>query len=299
MASELIDIATQIVLPAAGSAASMAMGDPTGMSGAMVGQLAGDQLDKYAERKGYGLFKKLHKMGAHKYGINKTSIRKTAKMVGRQAIDIGAEVGGEALTAYTGNPMVGEAFKNGAKRLGNAALESKNGKDVLRQMKKEAKNIGVEMVDDYIDANFTGVEKDIAQNALAGKFPNARDLIYDYGNSKIEEAIQLEPTAFMAGYGVGRRSRGAAKSVNELFGGNIHDHVRPYYGGSIQAPSMHSDVIQVGSSTALLNSAQMNPIFFIPSPQLAAPIKKRGGSMHGGSFMPAGVRHGGSFIPGG
>jgi hypothetical protein len=238
----------------------------------------------------------MHKAGFHKYGITKTSVRKTAKAIGRQAIDIAAEVGGEALSMYV-SPEVGAAFTVNSKRLGNAALESKNGKDILRQMKKEAKNIGVEMVDDYIDANFTGVEKDIAQNALAGKFPSAKDLIYDYGNSKIEEAIQLEPNSFMAGYGVGRKSRGAAKSVNELFGGNIHDHVRPYYGGLIKAPSMHSDVIQVGSSTALLNSAQMNTTFFIPSPQLAAPIK-RGGSMHGGSFMPAGIR-GGSMYPAG
>jgi hypothetical protein len=275
MASELIDIGTQVLLPTVGAIAGSSMGPLGAAALGASSQIIGDQLNKQAERDGYGLFKAMHKAGLQKYGITKTSVRKTAKKIGKEALNIGADVAGEAITAYTGNPMAGEAFKVGAKRLGNAALESKSGKDVLRKMKKEAKNIGVEMVDDYIDDNFTGVEKDIAQKALVGKYPSAKDLIYDYGNSKIEEAIQLDDNSFMEGYGVGRR-----------------------VGGNIKAPSMHSDVIQTGSLNASLNSAQMNPVFFLPSPQLAPPILKRGGKLHyGGSMYPAGGRYGGSVYP--
>jgi hypothetical protein len=175
--------------------------------------------------------------------------------------------------------------------MGNSAIESKNGKDLLRRMKKEDVNIGVEMVDDYVDANFDGPERDVIQKAMAGKYPSAKELIYDYGNSKIEDAIQIEPNSFMAGYGIGRTSRGSAKSVHQLFGGNMCD---THYGGRIAAPGMPSNIIQIGSSTEFNDSAQMNVRFFVPSPQLAKPISKRGGSMY-----PAGFRKGGSFIPAG
>jgi hypothetical protein len=290
MASELIDIATQIVLPVAGSAASMVMGDVSGVSGAMAGQMAGDQLNKYAERKGYGLFKKLHKMGAHKIGINKKNVIKRARKVGKQFIEESANIGGDAITAYTGNPLLGESFKVAAKSIANSAIDSGSGKKALQNMKGQAKHIGIELVDDYVDKNFDGLERDAIQNAMSGKYPSAKDLIYDYGNSKIEE---LDQNSFMTGYGVGRRSRGVAKSAHELLKGGTMCG-RPYYGGAIKAPIMQSDVIQSGSSAALLNSAQMSPVF-LPSPQLAAPItKKRGGSMY-----PAGGRHGGSMYPAG
>jgi hypothetical protein len=61
---------------------------------------------------------------------------------------------------------------------------------------------------------------------------------------------------------------------------------------------MPSNIIQVGSSTAFSNSAQMNPQFFVPSPQLAKPITK---NKRGGSMYPAGRygKHGGSFRPSG
>jgi hypothetical protein len=187
--------------------------------------------------------------------------------------------------------MVGETFKMAAKTIGNAAIDSGSGKKALQNMKGQAKNIGIELVDDYVDQKFSGPERDAIQNAMAGKYPSAKDLIYDYGNSKIEE---LDQNSFMTGYGVGRRSRGVAKSAHELLKGGTMCG-RPYYsGGAIKAPIMQSDVIQSGSSTALSNSAQMQNVFFLPSPQLAAPIKKRGGSMY-----PAGVRHGGSMYPAG
>jgi hypothetical protein len=290
-------------IPVAAALASMAMGDPTGMSGAVVGNIAAEHAaDAYRrkvykdEQEGAGLFKAMHKAGFQKHGITKTSVRKTAKKIGKEALSIGADVAGAAIAQYTGSPETGQMFSDSAKRLGNAAIESKNGKDALRQMKKEAKHIGVELVDDYIDKNLSGVERDIAQKALAGKYPSAKDLIYDYGNSKIEEAVQLEPNPFMSGYGIVKVKRG--KHGVYIVGSGTREKrtSKPtlYYGGSIQAPSMSSNVIQLGSNVAQLNSAQMQNKIMLPSPQMAPPIKR------GGSFNPAGrPNYGGSFVPGG
>jgi len=292
-------------IPIATTLASMAMGDPTGMSGAMVGNLASQyasdayqkKVYKNEQQEGAGLFKALHKAGAHKYGITKTSVRKTAKKIGKQAIDIGADVAGAAIAQYTGNPEAGQMFSEGAKRLGNAAIESKSGKDALRQMKKEAKHIGVELVDDYIDKNLSGTEKKIAQKALAGKYPSAKDLIYDYGNNKIEEAVNLEtnPNAFMSGYGIVKVRRGR-RGGRLMRPDGTTISMKGMYGGRIEAPSMPSNIIQQGSNVADFYSAQMNNKVMLPSPQLAPPIKKRGGSMY-----PAGGRpnYGGSFNPSG
>ena len=55
MAKELIDIGANVVLPAALGGVSMLAGDPTGKSGEMLGQIAGMQIDKAAERYGYGI----------------------------------------------------------------------------------------------------------------------------------------------------------------------------------------------------------------------------------------------------
>jgi hypothetical protein len=286
-------------IPVATALASMAMGDPTGMSGAVVGNIAAEHAaDAYRrkvyknreEEEGAGLFKALHKAGAQKYGITKKSVTKTAKRIGKQAIEIGADVAGEAVTAYTGNPMLGEAVKVGAKRLGDTAIESKSGKDALRKMKKEAKNIGVELVDDYIDKNLSGPEKAVAQKALAGKYPSAKALIYDYGNSKIEEIIPPEEEGVkFTGFGVGRRGRKGRPmrpdgSVIAMAGGRIGMGM---CGGRIAEMQMPSEIIQTGSPYAGTYSAQMNNHVFLASPQLAKPIR-------GGSVYPAG-RHGSGF----
>ena len=296
MASELIDIGTSVLLPTAGALGSMALGDPTGMSGAAAGQILGDQLDKYAERQGYGVFKSIKKYT----GINKKDIVKTAKVAGKSAVRVGAKVAGEALTAYTGNPAVGMAFERVAVSAADRAIDSKKGKDILknagRGALKEGKLIAVEGVDDYIDKNLSGVEKDVAQKALAGKYPSAKDLIYDYGNSKIEEM-----NAF-SGYGIPRRVRGGLRM------GKGMAHLTPAYAVAMRSATTGagfrvaddrvvtsaptpSSIIQTGSPYQRINSAAMSP--FIPSsPQLAGFRDMRSG----GSFYPAG-RVGGSFIP--
>lgn len=55
IASTLVDVGADVLLPAGTSALSMALGDPTGLSGAVVGKVAGDQIQKQAEMRGYGL----------------------------------------------------------------------------------------------------------------------------------------------------------------------------------------------------------------------------------------------------
>lgn len=55
IASRLVNVGSDVLLPAGTSALSMALGDPTGLSGAVVGKVAGDQIQKSAEKHGYGL----------------------------------------------------------------------------------------------------------------------------------------------------------------------------------------------------------------------------------------------------
>lgn len=327
IAKNLIDIGTDVVLPGALGGLSMLAGDPTGMSGQMVGQIAGKYINKAAEKEGYGtrrgmrrmgaprgarlayddlqegsgLFRTLHKLGAKKIGITKKSVTKAVKSIGKVALREGAKAAGEALSAYTGNPAAGVAFERLAVAGGDKLIDTEgNFKKAGRASKKQAKLMAVEAVDDYIDKNLSGVEREVAQNALAGKYPSAEELIYDYGSSKLENAF--------VGYGVApRRTRAGLRMGRGLA------HLTPAYAVAMRSAttgagmssgfrvaddrmvtpaSAPSSVIQTGSPFQRINSPAMSP--FIPvSPQLAnRPIS-------GGSFLPAGVRMGGSFMPAG
>lgn len=203
IAKQLIDTGTSFVLPTALSAASMMAGDPTGKSGELVGNIAGNQLDKLAERHGYGVFKTARKLGLHKAGITKKSVTKVAKEVGKVAVRQGAQVVGEAISAYTGNPAAGMAFERIAVAGADAAIDSGSAKKALGASKKVARMVAAEAVDDIIDKNLSGAERDVAQKALAGKYPSASDLIYDYANAKIPESL--------SGYGIPRRVKGGLK----------------------------------------------------------------------------------------
>ncbi len=302
IAKQLIDTGANFVLPTALSAASMMAGDPTGKSGELIGNIAGNQIDKYAERKGYGVFKTARKLGLHKAGINKKSVTKVAKEVGKVAVREGAKVVGEAISAYTGNPAAGVAFERIAVAGADKAIDSGSVKKGLKASKSQAKRIAAEEVDKLIDKNLSGVEKDIAEKALAGKYPSASDLIYDYSNAKIES---------MAGYGIRdgaslpRRVRGGLRMGKGLprFSYSTYDlsAIVPKGGSGISGfrvaddrtvtpASAPSAIIQTGSPYQRINSAAMSP--FIPaSPQLAG--FKVGGSMYpagkmGKGFMPAG-----------
>jgi len=397
IARELIDVGTKYVLPEGLSALSMLAGDPTGMSGQILGDMAGERLDRYAERKGYGvkqrtrkalinqinalkkrlvkaqklepvkdyyftieaamketeegadmdevsigrftndglmevienltnmlqeegsgLFKTIKKVT----GINKKAIVSVAKDVGKTAVRVGAKAAGEAITAYTGNPALGNALERVAVSSADRAIDSKSGKDILRNAgrgaKSQAKMIAVEGIDDYIDKNLSGAERDVAQKALAGKYPSAADLVYDYGNSKIEE-MSLGKQQMM-GYGVPRRTRGGMRTLS--MGGKMGFHRMPdgsmmtnsmmMSGGAISSgfevaddrevtpATAPSSVIQTGSPFQRYSSPAMSP-FISGSPQLVGQgMKPRMGMGHcGGSFLPAGYRSGGSFVPAG
>jgi hypothetical protein len=220
------------------------------------------------------------------------------KEVGKVALREGAKAAGEALTAYTGNPAAGIAFERLAVAGGDRFIESGSAKKAIGASTKQAKRMAVEAVDDYIDDNLTGIERDIAQRALAGRYSTASDLVYDYGNSKIEDMA----TNSFAGYGLPRRTRGGLRMGKGLA------HLTPAYsvamrsatsgagfavndGRMVTSAPQLSGVIQTGSPFQRINSPAMSP--FIPSsPQLAnQPIGRSGGS-----FYPAG-RMGGSFLP--
>ena len=317
-----IDVGTEVLLPAGLSAASMFAGDPTGLSGAAAGKVAGNYLQKAAKKAGYGiLMAEGNVEGAgvfqflHKLGIRKKSVLNFARSAGKVLANEGAKAAGIAITAYTGNPAAGMAFERIASSAANAALDSKKGKDIIKNAGKgalkTAKKVAVEGIDDYIDKNLTGNEKRIAEGALAGKYPSAKDLIYDVGKSKIEEM-----GGAFGGYGIPRKTRGGLRLGKGIA------NITPAYntamrsvrlgGGGFkvaddrfitEAPTL--SVIQTGSPFARYSSAAMSP-FIASSPQLAGGIS-RGGSFNtaggsfltaGGSFSPAGTS-GGSFNPSG
>jgi hypothetical protein len=300
IAKHLIDAGTQVILPAALGAASMALGDPTGLSGEMLGNIAGNELDAYAARKGYGVrkgkgvFKTIKKVT----GINKKDIVKVAKDVGKTAIRVGAQAAGDAITAYTGNPAAGMAFERIAVAGADKAIDSGSAKKAMSASAKQAKRVAVEAVDDYVDKNLTGVERDVAQKALAGKYPSAKDLVYDYGNSKIEDM------AWKSGYGlIPRRTRSGMRmgTGSAYMTPAYHSAMRSATTGAgfrvaddrvVTPATPPSSIIQTGSPYQRFNSPAMSP-YISSSPQMPNRIA-------GGSFLPAGARtYGGSFVPAG
>jgi hypothetical protein len=303
IAKSLIRAGTQVVLPAAGTALSMLAGDPTGISGSLIGNELGNRLEGIAERGGYGMVggSTYKQRQARRFKNTVKKIGRVAKDIGKVALREGARVAGEALSAYTGNPMAGVALERVAVAGGDKLIDTGSITKAGKASKKQAKRVAVEVVDDYIDKNLTGAEKNVAEKALAGKYPSAKDLVYDYGNSKLEE---MDTTSVMAGYGIPRRTR------NGIFIGKGIANKTPVYdkahsfirksGNGIRGIKASSAVsitsapnlglpIQTGSPFQRLHSPANSP-FIGSSPQLA-------GFKTGGSFLPAGVHIGGSFLP--
>jgi hypothetical protein len=292
IAKDLIDIGANYVLPAAGGVVGELLGGPMGgVAGATMAGVAGKYIDEAAARKGYGLYKKLNKVG-----ISKKDVKSAGKVLVKQA----AKVGGEAITAYTGNPAAGAAFERVAGKAGTKAIDSSSVKKTMKSLGSEAKLVGIELVDDYVDQNLSGAEKRAVENALAGKYPSAKDLIYDYGNSKLEE-LNPEVISF-TGYGIVPRrtgcgmrsvirgaSRGKMRSMEQM-GMGMCGGMMGGAMGMVMAPEAPTNVVQTGGPQSQMYAASNSP-FIAGSPLLAAPIR------NGGSFRPAGGMYGGSFNP--
>jgi hypothetical protein len=314
LAKTLIPVATDVVLPTALGGLSMALGDPTGISGAVASNLVKKLIDRKMKKKGQGVKPKKIVKKISKF-VKKIGKNPLIKELGKTVLEEGASAVGDALTAYTGNPAASMALEKSVKKSRKLLKENKgNFKEAVKSTAKDIKRAAVEEVDDWVDKNLTGIERDIAQGALAGKYPTASDLVYDYANSKTEQLF--------SGYGVPKKTRGgirmgkgmanltptydvAMRSVRTTRGGMLGMDMR---GGMIQlgspsveenspamtpflagSPQLTGGMIQLGSPYVEQKSPSMNP-FLAGSPQLS-------GFKEGGSFLAAGERRrGGSFL---
>lgn len=175
-------------IPIVTTLGSMAMGDVSGLSGAAAGSLAAEYAgDAYRKKvMGQGLFKSLHKMGIK--GVKKP-LMKGLRDTARISAQVGSQAVGSAIGAYTGNPMIGQKFAEMSNSVAQNAINGnfkkglkEAGKMTLRDAKRQAKRFAVEAVDDMIDKNLSGNQKRMAENILAGKFPDASDLVRDVSN---------------------------------------------------------------------------------------------------------------------
>jgi hypothetical protein len=310
-----------IGVPILASVAGEMLGGPVGaVAGEALGQVAADQVHS---RTGFGVKKGMRRVGAPRgarlayddmegkgffkavkkiTGVNKKDIVKTAKVVGKQFVDASAEVAGEAITAYTGNPLLGAAASTAIKKGGNKAIDSGSVRKGLKASggaaTSLAKDLAIEYADDYIDKNLTGAEKKVAEKALAGKYPSAKDLIYDYGSTKMEKfsntlAQPIGGGRLMSMPKLGMGSPYVSAPYRRAMRPMIGD---AFVGGSIMSVRPMSD-LQTLSPVASVYSPQMNPFVADKSPQMSQSLR----SKSGGSFLPAGgyKTRGGSFVPAG
>jgi hypothetical protein len=303
-----LDIGVPAVLGLAGEM----VGGPAGAAAAAsLGSIAADQvhsrtgfglrkLTKRAESQvGLGFFKGLKKVT----GINKKDVVKTAKSIGKKVVDTSAEVAGEAITAYTGNPLLGAAATTAIKKGGKKAIDSGSVKKGISaaggSASAFAKDMAIEYADDYIDANLSGAEKKVAEKALAGKYPSAKDLIMDYGNTKAEKFEEQFYKPVGGGRLVGMRKLGMGSPYVSM---PYKRAMRPQIGdvtmvgGSLMYSVRPMTDVQTLSPVASTFSPQMQPFIADKSPQMSQSLY----SKSGGSFLPAGYRTvGGSFVPAG
>jgi len=302
----------------------------------MAAQVAGNQLDKYAERKGYGVggaqkaeemarlraMRKTAKAGEglyramHKAGIKNP--KQKMKEVGKATAKVASRMAGDAVTAYTGNPMLGDSVA----RIADETAERMIDKGVKSGLShgatlstREAKRMGVEAVDSYIDANLPPSQREVVENALAGKYKNAQDLIYDVGdkvfNTQVQQPQEQSQTRMnynlfsgMTGRGLGRprgrprkdmigagvRMSSAYKKAlkanySKLELNNVTSENKPISQFTVN-PRVKPSSYEMTLSPYLSNSSPaMNP--FVPSNYY-----QEGGQMRGyggkGLYMPSG-----------
>ncbi len=300
-------------IPVATTLASMALGDPTGMSGAVVGNVASKYAsDAYSKKtgagmspadarkqymaiirsmrgmseaekmkiKGSGFFQTLKKFT----GIGKKQFLGEAKKIGKTAVSVGARAVGTAVGAYTGNPIAGEMLGQTLDRAGNSMVDSiqpSKGKLGIKfdpragvsSLKQDAKMYAIEAMDRQID-KLPPEMRSVAQDALAGKYPDASALINDvamqrgYGMRRIKKgrgATQSKAfkQALKNNYGGLKLTNAVMDNLSvadaERMGARLSANVRP---SQIETPSDYGFM----SPYARMDSPAMNP--FVPTTYL-------------------------------
>lgn len=194
-------------IPIATSVASMALGDPTGMSGNALGNVASEYASDAYKRdvmKGKGLFKTLHKVGIP---LKKKALVKGLKQTASVVASTGSQLVGDVVSMYAG-PMVGQKFAEMSNNVAQSAIQNnlkKGLRDAGKATKNEAMRFAIEAVDDQIDKNLTGNQKRLAQNLVANKYGSARDLVYDMSEMYTGTGMKLKKRV-----GRPRKSKGGA-----------------------------------------------------------------------------------------
>jgi len=183
------------------------------------------------EKKGSGFFKGLKKTT----GIGKAQFISEAKNIGKEVVHRGSSVVGTAITAYTGNPMLGEMVSQSLDKAGTSAIDSiepsksKYGikfrpQEGVSSLKEDAMKYAVESIDRRVD-RLPANQKAIAERALAGEYPSASSLIFDVadkyqargrglmkGSAEMKE--RMARLRSMRGQGVGSKIEKAFKPLS-------------------------------------------------------------------------------------
>lgn len=294
IAKGLIRAGTDVILPTALGGLSMLAGDPTGMSGQMVGDIAGSYIKDAAERGGYGVGKRPKKVvvseqngqmvvGGSTYkqrvarrakntfkqvgrAVKKIISDPIIKDLGKRALRSATQRAGEALGAATGNPALAIALERVATKAGDELIDTGDLRKSGRVAKGEATRAVNEVVDDVIE------EIKMAQQDIPMMFSG-------YGiPKKTRGGLRM---------GMGMKMRGGKDCGCMMMGSGF----TAKDGRMITSGEAPSSVIQTGSPFQRKASPAMTP-FIASSPQLS-------GFKQGGSFLPAGVKVGGSFVPAG
>jgi len=250
----LVDLTSDYVIPAmAGTAGAYFGADPEAM--AEMGALGGDYLQKHARSKGYGIrklkpavkhlglpqgkgfFKTLKKMT----GINRSQVIKGVKSVARKAVGNASEIAGKAVAEATGNESAGRRIAKIIKTTGDTAIKTESGKKTLGAMakatKREALNMGVEVVDDYIDnSGLPSYAKSAASNALKGKYPSASEFIDDVAEGALGSVL-TNGSGMKQTFNKGRRLMGAGMAIPNQNVYLTNQKVAVYKGGRLGGES--------------------------------------------------------------
>ena len=321
-----------VLLPAAAAALTAEMGPAAQLGAAsavkVLGDRAQEQIDKKLDsekRGGKDVGGKIRFKKALKKAKVGKKIGKAAKKIGKTALMVAAETAGQAATDYTGDARIGNALTKSIQATGDTAFETGDvGKSLAaggKSAMKDAKNIAVEFVDDFVEEQF-GPESAMVSNieaGLTGKFPDQAALVDDSQDITTGSGLMNNVK--------GRRRcsvRGGRVMLSSHMGGRrMRQHSADGMQTLVDGPigpvrTVPGADIQTGSPFNRMNSPSNYP-FVSSSPQLMDAVSRgrMGGSMYpagrmggscnsmyppgkmGGSFLPAGRRRGGSFMAAG